>query len=49
MAVQGLPPSSLADQSFVVLGAGSAGMGVVSMIAKGEWEGVCACVCACAC
>jgi hypothetical protein len=29
-------PAALADQKFVVLGAGSAGMGVVSMIAQGE-------------
>ncbi|EFN53662.1 hypothetical protein CHLNCDRAFT_136414 [Chlorella variabilis] len=35
MAVAGKPPSALADQKFVVLGAGSAGMGVVSMIAQG--------------
>lgn len=28
------PPAALADQKFVVLGAGSAGMGVVSMIAQ---------------
>ncbi|KAL4857038.1 NAD-dependent malic enzyme 2 [Chlorella vulgaris] len=33
MAVAGKPASALADQRFVVLGAGSAGMGVVSMIA----------------
>lgn len=34
MAVAGKPASALADQKFVVLGAGSAGMGVVSMIAQ---------------
>lgn len=35
------PPTraALADQKFVVLGAGSAGMGVVSMIAQGEPRG----------
>lgn len=35
MKALGRPASALADQSFVVLGAGSAGMGVVSMIAQG--------------
>ena len=35
MKVQGLPLSSLAEQRFVVAGAGSAGMGVVSMICQG--------------
>ena len=44
MAVGGKPPSALADQSFVVLGAGSAGMGVVRMIAQGERVCV-VCVC----
>lgn len=35
MAVQGLDASSLTEQRIVVLGAGSAGMGVASMIAQG--------------
>ncbi|GAB4815889.1 hypothetical protein N2152v2_002935, partial [Parachlorella kessleri] len=34
MAVAGKPVGAIADQSFVVLGAGSAGMGVVKMIAQ---------------
>ena len=34
MAVLGRGPEALTEQSFVVLGAGSAGMGVVSMIAQ---------------
>lgn len=34
MAVLGRPPAALADQSFVVMGAGSAGMGVVRMVAQ---------------
>jgi hypothetical protein len=33
--VQGLPPKALAEQRVVCLGAGSAGMGVVTMIANG--------------
>lgn len=32
MAVKGLPVGAIADQSFVVVGAGSAGMGVTSML-----------------
>ena len=32
---QGLPPAAIKDQRVVVLGAGSAGMGVTAMIAKG--------------
>ena len=36
MAVAGKHPGAIADQKFVVLGAGSAGMGVVKMIAQGE-------------
>lgn len=35
MKVQGLPLTSLRKQKIVVVGAGSAGMGVVSMISKG--------------
>ncbi len=35
MKVSGKPPSAIADQRFVVLGAGSAGMGVVRMLAAG--------------
>ena len=34
MQVQGKGPEALADQKFVVVGAGSAGMGVVSVIAQ---------------
>ena len=36
MKVQGLPLGALAEQRFVVAGAGSAGMGVVHMICQGE-------------
>lgn len=35
LKVQGLPLTALRHQKIVVVGAGSAGMGVVSMIAKG--------------
>jgi Malic enzyme, NAD binding domain len=35
LRVQGLPPSALKDERIVVVGAGSAGMGVTAMIAKG--------------
>ena len=35
LTVQGLPPSALKDQRIVVVGAGSAGMGVTAMVAKG--------------
>jgi cation diffusion facilitator CzcD-associated flavoprotein CzcO len=35
MEVQGLPLTALRQQKIVVVGAGSAGMGVVTMIAKG--------------
>ena len=35
LAVQGKPVESIKDQRIVVLGAGSAGMGVSSMLALG--------------
>jgi malate dehydrogenase (decarboxylating) len=35
MAVLGKPTAALADQSFVVVGAGTAGMGVIRMLAAG--------------
>lgn len=35
MTVLGKPPSAITEQKFVVVGAGSAGMGVISMIAQG--------------
>ncbi len=35
LAVQGKPVEAIKDQRVVVVGAGSAGMGVVSMIAAG--------------
>ena len=35
MAVQGKPVEALRDQRICVVGAGSAGMGVVQMIANG--------------
>lgn len=38
MQVRGLPISALRKQRIVVVGAGSAGMGVVSMIAQGALE-----------
>ena len=40
MRVLGRPLSALADQTFVVVGAGSAGMGVTCTIAQGGQGGM---------
>jgi malate dehydrogenase (decarboxylating) len=38
LSVQNLPPSAITKQRVVILGAGSAGMGVTALIAKGMVE-----------